>query len=147
MPLSVKPGWVRVAVCGAHMSGLPLNHQLLDLDGILLSGTHTSAEYRLFRLHGFTPARPGLLRTMDGSGGSIEVEVWELPIENYGKFVAGIPSPLGIGTLTLADGSTVQGFLCEAYATQGALDITPIGSWREYLNRQGQRIIDENAPS
>lgn len=120
---------VKVAVCGAHMSGLPLNHQLLDLGAVLLASTHTAPCYRFYKLHGFTPPRPGLLRVTEG-GGVIEVEVWGVPIEHYGKFVAAIPAPLGIGTLTLADGTNVQGFLCEAYATAGALDITLLGSWR-----------------
>lgn len=127
--------FVSVAVCGAHMSGLPLNPQLQALNGRLQAKTTTAPKYKLFKLVGFTPERPGLLRVLDG-GSEIELEVWQLPIENYGMFVAGVPAPLGFGTLELADGSHVQGFLCEAYATADALDISPYGSWRNYLQQQ-----------
>jgi allophanate hydrolase len=122
---------VKVAVCGAHMSGLPLNWQLTESGGKLHSKTATSADYRLFLLDAFDPPRPGLLRFPVG-GGQIELEVWELPVGNYGKFVAGIPSPLGIGTIELSNGSQVQGFLCESYATVQAKDITSFGGWRGY---------------
>ena len=123
---------IKVAVCGAHMQGLPLNPQLTALGGEFVQATYTSADYRLFKLNGFTPERPGLLRVLK-NGNAIAVEVWQLPIENYGKFVASVPSPLGFGTLTLADHNTVQGFLCEAYATLDAVDISHLGGWRKYL--------------
>jgi hypothetical protein len=123
---------IEVAVCGAHMTGLPLNSQLSNLGGTFVKSTSTSANYQLFKLNGFNPLRPGLLRVTE-NGSAIALEIWQLPIENYGKFVAGVPSPLGFGTLTLADNSTVQGFMCEAYATQDATDISHLGGWRNYL--------------
>ena len=123
---------VEVAVCGAHMSGLPLNAQLLNLGGEFVKQTKTSVDYKLFKLNGFTPARPGLLRVADG-GTAIALEIWRLPLIHYGAFVAGVPAPLGFGTLTLEDGSTVQGFICEAYATNNAVDISAMGGWREFL--------------
>jgi allophanate hydrolase len=122
---------VRVAVCGAHMSGLPLNSQLTSIGGRLVAKTTTSPSYRFYKLAGFIPPRPGLLRT--GRGGTIELEVWELPVTEYGAFVAAIPAPLGIGTIELAEGTFVQGFLCEAYATEDAEDITHFGGWRGFL--------------
>lgn len=124
--------FIHVAVCGAHMTGLPLNPQLTTLGGVFVYETTTSADYRLYKLNGFTPTRPGLLRVVD-DGVKISLEVWKLPIENYGAFVAGVPAPLGFGTLTLADGSTVNGFLCEHYATLNATDISNLGGWRHYL--------------
>ena len=126
---------IKVAVCGAHMSGLPLNSQLTALGGELVSAAHTSPDYQLFVLNAFTPARPGLLRVKK-EGMQIALEIWQLPIENYGKFVAGVPAPLGFGTLTLSDGSQVQGFMCEAYATQDAINISHLGGWRSYLAQQ-----------
>ena len=124
--------WIGIAVCGAHMSGLPLNWQLRELGAELQARTATASRYRLYRLHGFEPPRPGLVRvTTDGC--AIELEVWRLPIEQYGRFVNKVPAPLCIGTLELADGSTVQGFLCENYAIQGAEDISAFGGWRGYL--------------
>jgi hypothetical protein len=123
---------IKVAVCGAHMQGLPLNPQLTALGGEFVEVTTTSAHYQLFALNGFTPPRPGLLRVLE-NGSAIALEIWQLPIENYGKFVAGVPAPLGFGTLTLADNSTVQGFMCEAYATQDATDISHLGGWRAFL--------------
>ena len=114
------------------MTGLPLNSQLTSLGGTFLEETTTAPDYKLFKLNGFTPARPGLLRVADG-GDAIPLEVWQLPIENYGTFVSGVPAPLGFGTLTLADGRTVNGFLCEHYATLNAIDISNLGGWRHYL--------------
>jgi len=123
---------INVAVCGAHMTGLPLNPQLTALGACFVEATMTSANYRLYKLNGFTPARPGLIRVLSG-GTEIALEVWALPIQNYGTFVSGVPAPLGFGTLTLADGRTVNGFLCEHYATLDATDISHLKSWREYL--------------
>jgi hypothetical protein len=124
--------FIQVAVCGAHMTGLPLNAQLTSLGGTFLEETSTAPAYKLYKLNGFTPARPGLLRVVDG-GTAIALEVWQLPIENYGTFVSGVPAPLGFGTLTLADGRTVNGFMCEHYATLNAVDISHLGGWRHYL--------------
>ena len=124
---------VRVAVVGAHLSGMPLNVQLQERGGRLLQATHTAPDYRLFALPGTTPPKPGLIRAAAGEGAAIALEVWELPAAHYGSFVALIPAPLGIGTLTLADGSSVQGFLCEAQALAGAQDITHHGGWRAYM--------------
>ena len=123
---------IKVAVCGAHMRDLPLSPQLVALGGEFVIATTTSVGYKLFKLNGFIPARPGLLRVLE-NGSAIALEIWQLPIENYGKFVASVPSPLGFGTLRLADGNTVQGFLCEAYATLDAIDISHLGGWRNYL--------------
>ena len=124
-------GVVRLAVCGAHMTGLPLNHQLSDRGARLERRARTAASYRLFALPGGPPARPGLVRAEPGA--KIEVEVWETPISEFGSFVAAIPAPLGIGAVELEDGETVKGFLCEAYAVRGASDITDLASWRRYL--------------
>jgi hypothetical protein len=126
---------IKVAVCGAHMHGLSLNPQLTALGGEFVSASHTSPDYQLFVLNAFTPARPGLLRVLE-NGHAIALEIWQLPIENYGKFVAGVPSPLGFGTLTLTDGSQLQGFMCEAYATEDAINISHLGGWRNFLAQQ-----------
>jgi allophanate hydrolase len=123
----------RLAVCGAHLSGLPLNCQLTSLGANLVRATSTSPDYKFYALPGTTPPKPGLVRVDEG-GGSIEVEVWELTHEAFGRFVANIPTPLGIGTLKLADGETVQGFLCEPVATIHADEITKLGSWRRYVS-------------
>jgi allophanate hydrolase len=128
---------LRVAVCGAHMSGLPLNRELIDRDGRLLRRCRTAACYRLFVLPGGPPARPGLLRAEPGR--AIEVEVWELPVAAVGSFVDGIPAPLTIGTVELEDGEKVKGFLCEAQGTIGAEEITDLSGWRAYLKLQAQQ--------
>ncbi len=122
----------KVAVCGSHMTGLPLNSQLTHLGGEFVTATKTAPNYKLYKLNGFTPERPGLLR-VNKNGTAIELEVWQLPIAHYGDFVAGIPAPLGFGTLTLDDGTLVNGFMCEAYATEDASDISQLGGWRAYL--------------
>ena len=127
---------VSIAVVGAHMDGLPLNEQLVTRGGKLEFAGTTAPHYRLYALPGGLPHRPGLVRVADG-GAAIDLEVWSLPPGTYGNFVETIPAPLGIGTIELADGSTVQGFLCERYATAGARDITNFGGWRAYLKSLG----------
>lgn len=123
---------VNVAVVGAHLRGQPLNSQLTQRGGTLVRTTHSAACYRLYALANTTPPKPGLLRVAQ-DGAPIELEVWSLPLTEYGSFVAGIPTPLGIGMLELEDGEPVQGFLCEPYALDGATDITAYGGWRHYL--------------
>ena len=123
---------VSIAVVGAHMSGLPLNGQLTELGGRQESAGKTAPLYRFYALPGGPPHRPGMVRMAEG-GGAIDLEVWSLPSEKVGAFIAKIPAPLGLGTVTLADGSTVLGFLCETYAVAGARDITALGGWRAYV--------------
>jgi allophanate hydrolase len=130
-----RSGQIRVAVCGAHMSGLPLNHQLTQRGGRLIDSPLSAPHYKLFALPGGPPLRPGMVRVEDG-GAAVQLEVWELPEREFGSFVAGIPSPLGIGTVELDDGTFVNGFVCEGYATTLALDITHHGSWRAFLEAQ-----------
>jgi allophanate hydrolase len=127
---------VRVAVVGAHLSGMPLNRQLTERQAIRIADTHTAACYRLYALPGTVPPKPGLLRVAPDAGAAIAVEVWEMPASAFGSFVALIPAPLCIGTLELADGSQVQGFLCESHAIGGARDITALGGWRAYMAAQ-----------
>ncbi|PTR14765.1 allophanate hydrolase [Nitrosospira sp. Nsp2] len=138
---SRQPGWVRVAVCGAHLSGLPLNGELTGRNGRLVTKTTTSSDYKLYALPGGPPHRPGLVHVeANEPGTSIDVEVWEMPEREFGGFVAGIPVPLGIGTITLASGDAVQGFLCERYAIAGAIDISRYGGWPSYLS---SRVLPE----
>ncbi|WP_321897858.1 allophanate hydrolase [Burkholderia cepacia] len=129
------PGVVSVAVVGAHLRGEPLNGQLTQRRARFVAATTTAATYRLYALSGAASggsvAKPGLVRVPEG-GAPIAVEIWEMPVDAYGSFVAGIAAPLGIGTLTLADGSRVQGFLCESAALDEATDITRFGGWRAY---------------
>ncbi len=127
------PETIPIAVCGAHMAGLPLNHQLTSRGAAFLSRTHTAPSYRLYALPGGPPHRPGLVRVNTG-GASIEVEVWSVPAAHFGSFVAGIPAPLGIGKVELETGEQVAGFTCESYATAAAEDITSFGGWRRYLS-------------
>ena len=131
------PAKVRVAVCGAHMSGLPLNNQLTERGAVLECRTRTAPHYRLFALTGFKPPRPGMLRADAGQahGSSIEVEVWQVPAEAFGSFVDGILGPLGIGTVELEDGDTLRGFVCESYAVASAEEITQLGGWRGYVGK------------
>ena len=123
-----------VAVVGAHLSGMPLNYQLTERNATLVSTTRTAADYQLYALANTSPRKPGMIRVAPGKGSSIEVEVWQMPISDYGSFVAMIPGPLGIGTITLEDGRSVQGFVCEPFALEGALDISSYGGWRPYVS-------------
>jgi allophanate hydrolase len=124
---------IAIAVVGAHLSGMPLNGELKELGARFLQKAATAPDYRLFALAGTTPAKPGLLRVAAGSGGSIELELWAMSAESFGRFVASVPAPLTIGALTLANGRTVQGFLVEAQATLGARDISAFGGWRAFV--------------
>jgi allophanate hydrolase len=131
-PTGTRSSHMRVAVVGAHLSGEPLNGQLLELGAHLVRACRTAPLYRLYALPGTTPPKPGLLRAVNGPGGAIEVEVWELERAALGAFFRGVVAPLCIGTLELDDGERVPGFLCEAHATVGAEDITALGGWRAY---------------
>jgi allophanate hydrolase len=128
---------ISVAVCGAHLEGLPLNKQLTSRDGMLVSRTRTAPKYKFYALPGGPPHRPGLVR-VSSDGASVEVEVWSVPASLFGSFVAGIPAPLGIGKVELESGEQVAGFICEPYATTTATDITALGSWRRYLQTTQQ---------
>jgi allophanate hydrolase len=135
------PPWLRtpaveatlpLAVVGAHLSGLPLNGQLRERGATLVAAVATAPAYKLYALPGTVPPKPGLLRSPEG-GASIAVEVWALPLAAVGSFLALIPPPLALGSIELADGSWVHGFLCEAHALAAATDITASGGWRAYL--------------
>lgn len=126
-------GFVAVSVVGAHLSGQPLNWQLTSRGGWLAKTTRTAPDYRLYALPGTTPPKPGLVRDQGYAGPGIEIEIWLLPTSQYGSFVAAIPPPLAIGTVTLADGGSVQCFLCEGHAIVGAREITHFGSWRNFI--------------
>ncbi|MBM7333325.1 allophanate hydrolase [Alloalcanivorax marinus] len=124
-------GTVTVAVVGAHLSGMPLNYQLTERQGVLLETTRTAPCYRLYALANTTPPKPGLIRADDGA--AIEIELWKLPVTEFGSFVALIPGPLGMGTLETEDGRRVKGFICEGWAIADAKDITALGGWRHYI--------------
>jgi allophanate hydrolase len=129
--LNLLPGGqVRVAVVGAHLSGLPLNHQLTERNARLGATTQTAPTYRFYALP--DGKRPGLIKVHEG-GAAIACEVWEMPASQFGSFVAGIPAPLGIGKLELADGSVANGFICEGIGVADAQDITDYGGWRAWL--------------
>ncbi len=127
-------GEIALAVVGAHLSGMPLNGELRSAGARLLATTKTAPHYRLFALAGTKPAKPGLIRVKNGAGASVEVEVWALTDVAFGRFVATVPPPLSIGTLELADGHGVKGFLVEGEAVEGARDITSYGGWRAFVN-------------
>lgn len=121
---------VDLAVVGAHLAGQPLHHELSDRGATLRSRTRTAPSYRLHALR-TVPPKPGLVKVGEG-GAAIEVEVWSLPVSGFGSFVAGVPAPLAIGKVDLADGSTVSGFVCEPGSLADAPDITVHGGWRAY---------------
>jgi allophanate hydrolase len=134
--LTVRQEYVDVSVVGAHLSGQPLNQQLTSRNAQLLKTCRTASNYRLFALSNTTPPKPGLVRTPGFSGQGIETEVWRLSPRAFGQFVAEVPAPMGIGTVSLDDGTQVKGFLCEVAALDGARDITEFGGWRNWLRAQ-----------
>ena len=128
---------IEIAVVGAHMSGMALNHELLARGGRFVRAATTRDTYQLFALPGGPPHRPGLLR-VGQSGHAIACEVWSLPPDGFGTFVASIPAPLTIGTVHLNDGSTPKGFLAESEAIADAVDISRFGGWRSYMKARTQ---------
>ena len=126
---------INLVVCGAHMSGLPLNPQLLERHATLVQQCQSAPHYQLLALPGGPPQRPGMIRVEQG-GRAIEVEVWSMPREHFGSFLAGIPHPLGLGKVELEDGSWETGFICEGYIAQQSRDISHFGGWRVYLKSQ-----------
>jgi allophanate hydrolase len=131
---------IKLAVVGAHLTGMPLNHQLTSRGASLVQRTQTAAHYQLFALKNTHPAKPGL--ALNAHGRSIEVEVWDVPIARFGEIVAEVPAPLGIGNVQLLDGTWVKGFICEGYALHDAVDISDFGGWRNYINSQEYHPIE-----
>ncbi|QXG46491.1 allophanate hydrolase [Pseudomonas viridiflava] len=124
----------RLVVCGAHLDGLALNGQLKQRGARLLEATQSSPDYQLYALAGGPPFRPGMVRVAEG-GVAIKVEVWELPSAELGSFLTGIPAPLGLGKVQLADGRWETGFICEPYGLEDARNISELGGWRAYLRQ------------
>lgn len=122
---------VKLAVVGAHLSGMPLNFQLTTRGGTLIKQTRTTSHYKLYALKNTTPPKPGLQYSAKGC--SIEVEVWDIPRALFGDIVAEVPAPLGIGNVQLIDGIWAKGFICEGYALEDATDISHFGGWREFM--------------
>jgi len=122
----------KLAVVGAHLRGQPLHGQLLELQASFVSAARTTSDYRLYALD-TVPPKPGLVRVGDGSGASIDVEIYELDDAAFGRFVDAVPAPLCIGKVRLTDAGEVSGFLCEPAAITNAVEITDFGGWRAYL--------------
>ena len=122
---------VLLAVVGAHLEGMPLHWQLTSRQAKHIATTTTAPTYRLYAMADSVPPKPALIH--DASGAAIAVEVYELDMAAFGSFVAEVPPPLAIGTVTLADGSMVKGFVAEPRALSGAADITDLGGWRVCL--------------
>jgi allophanate hydrolase len=132
LPADTSGDEIAIAVVGAHLSGMVLNGELKALGGRLLEAAFTAPDYRLYAL-ATTPPKPGMLRVAAGAGSSIAVEVWALSAAAFGKFVAAIPPPLSIGTVRLADGRGVKGFIVEPADIDGARDISAFGGWRAFM--------------
>jgi allophanate hydrolase len=126
--------YMEIAVAGLHLSGQPLNHQLTSLGSRLKRSCKTASEYKMYLVKDARGEKPGLIRLTNGKiGSAFDLEIWELPIQNAGKFISMIPQPLGIGTLNLGDGSQVKGFICEPCVVETSEDISRFSGWREYM--------------
>jgi hypothetical protein len=125
-------GIASLAVAGLHLSGQPLNGQLLEVGARLRGKVRTAPEYRLYALRRGDRHFPGLVKQVEG-GGSIELEVWHLTLSALGRFMLKVKPPLVIGTVRLHGGEEVLGFLCESHAVGDAEEITGHGGWMAYL--------------
>ena len=134
VPADLPSNTVQLAVCGAHLKGLPLHPQLESLGAKFVRSCKTAPAYRFYALPGTVPPKPGLLRVAEG-GSQIEIEIYALSSAAFGEFVAAIPAPLGVGKIETDDGVEVTGFLCESHALAGAEDITALGGWRQFVAR------------
>jgi allophanate hydrolase len=132
LPASAGGDDIAIAVVGAHLSGMALNGELKALSGRLVETAMTAPDYKLYALDTMPP-KPGMLRVEASTGTGIELEIWALSASAFGKFVAAIPPPLSIGTIRLADGRNVKGFLVEPAALDGARDISAFGGWRAFM--------------
>ncbi|OWB76931.1 allophanate hydrolase activity protein [[Candida] boidinii] len=140
---------IKLAVVGAHLSGLPLNWQLTKVQASLLSKTKTSANYRLYALPVTGPvAKPGLRRVSPEIGHQIEIEVYAVPKERFGEFISMVPEPLGIGSVETESGEWVKSFICEefGYTQKGTKDITELGSWRKHLEQENAKALNQKKP-
>ena len=131
-PAAPPEARIELAVVGAHLSGMPLNEELVALGARFVRDATTAGDYRLFALPGTAPAKPGLVREPGFTGPGVPVEVWSLAPAAFGYFVAAIPKPLGVGCVSMSDGSTPSGFLCERWAVEGAAEI--VGGWRSFVD-------------
>ena len=144
----VASGLIRVAVVGAHLTGMPLNHQLTTRGARLVAAVQSSPNYRLYALPGTVPPKPGLARviadaaradtgtgtgTGTATGTAIAMELWDMPLNRFGEFVADVSAPLGIGNVELEGGAWVKGFICEPCGIEGAQDISAFGGWKNFL--------------
>lgn len=126
---------ILVAVVGAHLVGFPLNSQLVERGAKLLDVTQTAPKYEFFELSSRPILKPGLVK-QSGTGKSVEVEIWAMPKQHLGSFLALIPSPLGLGKVELIDGREVVGFICEPYGIEGATNISHTGGWRNWMQER-----------
>ena len=123
---------IKLAVVGAHLEGMPLHWQLTSRNARFVGAFTTAPTYKLYAMAESVPPKPALVHSSDGGAG-IALEVYELGLAEFGSFVAEVPPPLAIGTVTLADGTSVKGFVAEPRALEGAEDITHLGGWRAYI--------------
>ncbi|KAJ3360623.1 hypothetical protein GGF32_008239 [Allomyces javanicus] len=133
----IPPATVRLAVVGAHLAGMPLHHELERVHARFVAKTRTAPCYKLYALAGTKPAKPGLFRVTDGTGAAIRIEVYDVPVTEFGHFMLGVPPPLGIGSVECDGGHWVKSFICEPFALDGAADVTRYGGWRAYLASLG----------
>lgn len=122
---------IKLAVVGAHLEGMPLHWQLTSRNARFVGAFTTAPTYKLYAMADSVPPKPALVNSPDG--GAIALEVYELGLAEFGSFVAEVPPPLAIGTVTLSDGTSVKGFVAEPRALAGAEDITHLGGWRAYI--------------
>ena len=131
--ISSRPPTVKLAVVGAHLSGMPLHWQLASRNARLVGAGRTAAAYKLYAMAGGSPPKPALVHVGIEDGVTIEVEVYELDLAAFGAFVAEVPPPLAIGTVDLETGEAVKGFVAEPRAVTGARDISQFGGWRAFV--------------
>lgn len=129
-PVAAGAVVVPLVVVGAHRKGQPLAAEL-ERRGAFWDGlVATAARYRMVALE-TTPPKPGVVRSEQGTG--LVAERWLLSESALGSFLADLPEPMLLGSITLDDRSTAVGFACDAVAAASARDISEYGDWIKYL--------------
>jgi allophanate hydrolase len=127
-PISLATG-IELALFGAHLRGQPLNHQLESRGARFIGQTRTTDDYRMFALPGAL-AKPAVVRVAPGTGVALDAELFSLSPAALGTFLAALPQPMALGSISLEDGRQVLGFACTY--PEGP-DISDFGGWLAYL--------------
>ena len=121
---------MHIAINGTLMRGLELNQNMLAAGAVFVREDHTAPCYRLWSID---DRYPGMLRTGQGNGAAIELEIWEVDELGLMRILQQEPPGLTLGRILIEAGDELLGILAEPYIVEGMQEITVYGGWRGYL--------------